>query len=155
MMGTMVGSNASSPQEYLAALPEDRRALVETVRRTILDHLPAGFEEQISFGMLAYVIPLERYPDTYNGEPLGVVALANQKRHVSVYLMGIYADEGERAWFVDAWRATGTKLDMGKSCVRFARLDDVALDVLGEAVARVSPERLIAAHEAVHAGRRR
>jgi hypothetical protein len=151
----MVSSNASTPEEYLAGLPEDRRPLVETVRRTILDHLPAGFEEQMSFGMLAYVVPLERFPDTYNGEPIGVVALANQKRHVSVYLMGIYADDNEREWFTTAWRATGTKLDMGKSCVRFARPEDVALDVLAEAVARVSPEQLIALHEAAHAGRRR
>ena len=151
----MVSSNASTPEEYLAELPEDRRPLVETVRRTILDHLPAGFEEQMSFGMLAYVVPLERFPDTYNGEPIGVVALANQKRHVSVYLMGIYADDNEREWFTSAWRATGTRLDMGKSCVRFARPEDVALDVLAAAVARVTPERLIELHEAAHAARRR
>jgi hypothetical protein len=151
----MVSSHAATPEAYLDELPDDRRALVETVRRTILDHLPAGFEEQMSFGMLAYVVPLERFPDTYNGEPIGVVALANQKRHVSVYLMGIYADDNEREWFTTAWRATGTKLDMGKSCVRFARPEDVALDVLAEAVARVSPEQLIALHEAAHAGRRR
>jgi hypothetical protein len=96
------------------------------------------------------VVPLADFPDTYNGEPLGVVALANQKQHVAVYLMGIYGDEDERTWFVDAWTATGTRLDMGTSCVRFKRIDDVALDVLGEAVARVSPEQMIAAHERVH-----
>ncbi len=155
MMDLVVSSKASTPQEYLAALPEDRRALIETVRRTILDHLPTGFEEQMSFGMLGYVIPLEAFPDTYNRQPLSVIALANQKRHVAVYLMGIYADDTERDWFVDAWTATGTKLDMGTSCVRFARIEDVALDVLAQAVARVTPERLIAAHEAVHASRRR
>ena len=79
-----------------------------------------------------------------------MVALANQKHHVSVYLMGVYGDDAERTWFIDAWKATGKKLDMGKSCVRFDKLDDVALDVLGEAVARVSPQDLIAAHQAVH-----
>jgi len=131
-------------------LPDDRRAIVQAVRSTIVDHLPEGFEETVTSGMLGYVVPLERYPDTYNGQPLSVIALANQKNHVAVHLMGIYADERQREWFIDAWKATGKKLDMGKSCVRFKRLDDVALEVLGQAVARVTPDDLIAAHEAVH-----
>jgi hypothetical protein len=143
-------SNASTPDEYVAELPEDRRPIVETVRSTILDHLPEGFEETLTYGMLGYVVPLDRYPDTYNGQPLSVVTLANQKNHVAVYLMGVYAHDDQRDWFIDAWSATGKKLDMGKSCVRFKTLDDVALEVLGEAVARVTPEDLIAAHEAVH-----
>ncbi len=146
----MAKSQAATPDEYMAELPDDRRDLVATVRSTILANLPDGFEEAMSFGMLGYVVPLEHFPDTYNGHPLSVVSLANQKNHVAVYLMGIYADEDERSWFIDAWKATGKKLDMGKSCVRFKRLDDVALDVIGEAVARVGPEDLIAAHEAVH-----
>lgn len=149
----MARSDAATPDEYLAELPDDRRELVGTVRDTIVEHLPDGFVEQMSFGMLGYVIPLEDYPDTYNGQPLGVVAVANQKRHVAVYLMGIYGDEREREWFVEAWRATGKKLDMGKSCVRFSKLDDVALDVIGAAVARVTPDDLITAHEAVHGSR--
>ena len=146
----MVRSNASTPDEYLAELPEDRRSIVRTVRSTILDHLPDGFEEMVTSGMLGYVVPLDRYPDTYNGQPLSVVTLANQKNHVAVYLMGVYADDAQREWFIDAWTATGKKLDMGKSCVRFEKLDDVALEVLGEAVARVAPDDLIAAHEGVH-----
>ena len=149
----MVRSEATTPAQYLAELPEDRRDLVETIRRTILDNLPDGYEETMTFGMLGYVVPLEVFPDTYNGEPVGSVALANQKQYVAVYLMGIYADEAERTWFVDAWKATGRKLDMGKSCVRFKKLDDVALDVLGEAVARVPPEQVIAIHEQAHGQR--
>ena len=149
----MVRSEATTPAQYLAELPEERRDLVETIRRTILDHLPEGYEETMTFGMLGYVVPLEDFPDTYNGEPVGSVALANQKQYVAVYLMGIYADEAERTWFVDAWKATGRKLDMGKSCVRFKKLDDVALDVLGEAVARVSPEQIMALHEQNHGQR--
>ena len=149
----MAKSDAATPEESLAELPEDRRSIVQTVRSTILEHLPEGFEETMTYGMLGYVVPLDRYPDTYNGQALGVLALANQKKHVAVYLMGIYADEAERDWFIEAWRATGKKLDMGKSCVRFDKLDDVALDVLGEAVERVTPEILIAAHEAAHPDR--
>lgn len=104
----------------------------------------------MTFGMLGYVVPLDRYPDTYNGQPLSVITLANQKNHVAVHLMGIYANEDQREWFIDAWKATGKKLDMGKSCVRFRRLDDVAFGVLGQAVARVTPDELIRAHEEVH-----
>jgi hypothetical protein len=152
-MSAMARSDAATPEHYLAELPEDRRELVERVRSTILERLPEGFVETMSFGMLGYVVPLARYPDTYNGEPLAVVALANQKRYVAVYLSGIYGDEAQRDWFVGAWTATGTKLDMGKSCVRFSKLDDVALDVLGDAVARVTPDDLIAAHDAAHPGR--
>ena len=146
----MASSNASTAEQYLAELAEDRRPLVDAVRSTILEHLPDGFEEAMTYRMIGYVVPLERFPDTYNGQPLGVVALANQKNHVAVYLMGVYADEAQRAWFATAWEAAGKKLDMGKACVRFKKLDDVAFDVLGEAVARVTPEDLIAAHEAAH-----
>jgi len=137
----------TTPQEYLASVPDDRRALIDTIRGAILGHLPNGFEETIEFKMLSYVVPLERFADTYNRRPLPVVSLANQKQYVSLYLMGIYADEAEREWFVDAWAAAGKKLNMGKSCVRFKRLDEVPLDVIGEAVARVSVDDIINAHE--------
>lgn len=146
----MVTSRASTPEEYLADLPDDRASIVHAVRSTIVDHLPDGFEETMTFGMLGYVVPHDRYPDTYNGQPLSAIALANQKNHVAVYLMGIYADEGQRKWFIDAWKATGKRLDMGKSCVRFTTLDDVSFDVLGQAVARVTPDQLIRAHEDAH-----
>ena len=113
----------------------------------MLANLPDGFEEAIEFGMLGYVVPLERYPDTYNKRPLQVAALANQQQYVSLYLMGVYADEAEREWFTEAWAATGKRLNMGKSCVRFRKLDDVPLDVVGEAIARVSVDDMIAAYE--------
>ncbi len=141
---------STTPQQYLDRVPADRRDLVAAVRQAILDHLPDGFEETIEFGMLSYVVPLDRFSDTYNRRPLPVASLANQKRYVSLYLMGIYADEGERNWFVEAWRATGRKLNMGKSCVRFSRVDDVPLDVIGEAVARVSVDDIVAAHQRAH-----
>ena len=100
--------------------------------------------------VISYVVPLERYPDTYNGQPLQSVALANQKQYVSLYLMGIYGDPAERDWFVDSWKATDRELDIGKSCVRFRKVEDVAFDVIAEAVSRVTPQQLIAAHEAAH-----
>ena len=132
----MVQSSASTPEEYLAELPPERREVIEAVRAVILENLPDGFVEGIEFGMLSYHVPLEDFGDTYNGRPLGIAALANQKRHMAVYLMGIYADEGEKAWFTEAWASTGKKLDMGKSCVRFKKIDDVPLNVIGQAIKR-------------------
>ncbi len=140
-------SDADSVQAYLAELPDDRREIVEAVRSVIVESLPAGFEEGMQYGMIAYYVPLERYPVTYNGQPLGIAALASQKRHLSLYLMGIYGDDGESSWFRERWAETGKKLDMGKSCVRFRRLDDLALGVVGEAIARTSVDDFIDVYE--------
>jgi len=143
----VVTSDAESVDEYLAELAADRRATVAAVRDVILEHLPDGFAEGMQYGMIGYYIPLERYPDTYNGQPLAIAALANQKRYVSLYLMGIYANEDDAWWFREQWNLTGKRLDMGKSCVRFRKLDDVPLDVVGAAIARVSAADFIADYE--------
>jgi hypothetical protein len=140
-------ADATTPDDYLAALPDDRRAALATVRRVVLDHLPDGFEEVVQYGMISYVVPLDRYPDTYNGQPLAVASLANQKRHMALYLMGVYGDDGAAAWLRERWASTGKKLDLGKSCLRFRRLDDLALDVVGEAIARTSLDDFVAAYE--------
>jgi hypothetical protein len=147
-----VRSDAETVEQYLAELPDDRRTTIAAVRHVILTNLPPGFVEGMQFGMIGYSIPLERYPDTYNGQPLGIASLANQKRHVALYLMGIYANDYDARWFKERWEATGKRLDMGKSCVRFRKLDDVPLDVVGEAIARTSVEEFIAAYEAARAG---
>jgi hypothetical protein len=141
----MVSSAASTPDEYLSQLPEGRAETLRAVRRVILDRLPPGYEEGMEFGMISYHVPLEHFPDTYNGRPLTYVALAAQKRHFSLYLMGVYDEESQRE-FADQWKATGRRLDMGKACVRFRALDDLALDVVGDWVARWSVDDLIAAH---------
>lgn len=143
-------SDAATVEEYLAELPADRREAIAAVRSVILEHLRPGFEEGIEYGMISYHVPLERHPDTYNGRPLGLAALASQKRHMALYLMGVYADGDAR--FRERWTATGRKLDMGKSCVRFRRLDDVPLEVVGETIAETSVDDLIAAHERSHRG---
>jgi hypothetical protein len=142
-----VQSSAATVEAYLAELPEDRRAAVEAVREVILENLPAGFEEGMQYGMIGYYVPLERYPDTYNGEPLAIAGLASQKRHLSLYLMGVYADADEGARFRERWEATGKKLDMGKSCVRFRRAEDVPLDVVADTIGRVSVEDFVAVYE--------
>jgi hypothetical protein len=143
-----VQSDATTPAAYIAEMPADRQAAIKAVRKTIRANVPKGFQEMMDFGMIVWAIPLKRYPDTYNGHPLGVVALANQKNYMALYLFGEYADNKERAWFEKSWKAAGKKLDMGKSCLRFKKLDDLALDVIAEAVSRVSVEDQIKAYEA-------
>lgn len=140
-------STPATPEEYIAALPEDRAGQVSQLRQLILENLPAGYIEQMDFGMISYVIPLETYPTTYNGHPLMYAALASQKRHISLYLMNVYGDEESRRWFADGFAAAGKKLDMGKACVRFKKLDDLSLEVIAEAVARTPVAEYIAAYE--------
>lgn len=134
-------------EQYLTGLPDDRRATLDAVRRVVLDNLPEGFEEMMQYGMVSYVVPLDRYPKTYNGEPLAVASLGNQKRHMALYLMGVYGEEGGQDWLRERWATTGKKLDMGKSCLRFKTLDDLALDVVGEVIARTPVDAFLAAYE--------
>ena len=141
-------SDAGSVEEYLAGLPQDRRAAVAAVRDTINAHLPEGYAETMAFGMICWVVPLEDYPDTYNGQPLAYVSLASQKNHMSLYLMGLYSSEPELEWFQQQYAERGLRLDMGKSCVRFKRLEDLPLDAIGQVVGSTSPEQFIARHEA-------
>ncbi len=137
----------ASVDDYIASLPEDRRAALQTVRKTILKNLPKGYAEELSFGMPAYVIPLRDYPKTYNKQPLMLAAIASQKNHMAVYLMGVYSNPKIETWFNKAWAKTGKKLDMGKSCVRFRALDDLPLEVIGDVVGKIPVKDLIAAYE--------
>jgi hypothetical protein len=143
-----VQSAATTVDEYLSELPDDRRAVVRAVRDVVLAHLPDGYEETMRWGMISYEIPLTRYPETYNGQPLSYAGLASQKRHFALYLNGVYSDPDGEATFSARYRATGKKLDMGKSCVRFKQLDDLPLDLIGEVIAGTSVEQLIARYEA-------
>jgi hypothetical protein len=138
-------------QGYLDGLPRERREVVETVRDLVNRHLPEGYEETVAWGMITWSVPLERYPDTYNGQPLGYLALAAQKRHYSLYLMGVYMDEAEAAQFRDRWEATGRRLDMGKSCLRFTKLDGLDQDIIAEVVAGTPVADFLAQYEAIRA----
>lgn len=150
----MVSSTATTVQRYLAELPPARAEVVGTVRRTILDHLPDGFDEAMNWGMITYELPLSRYPDTYNGQPLAIAGLAAQVRHYSLYLNGVYMSPALTQQLRDAYAAAGTKLDMGKSCVRFRNLEGIELDAIGDVIAAVTPDDLIAMYEASRRGRR-
>jgi len=144
----MVKSNVGTPEAYIAELSPERRQIVAEVRQVILGNLPEGYEEGVQYGMISYHIPLDRYPDTYNGQPLGVAALASQKNYMSLYLLGVCYDPEAEQWFRERFADSGKKLDMGKSCVRFRKLDDLPLEVIGEAISHVSSEELIERYEA-------
>lgn len=138
-------SDATTVEAYLDALPDDRRVAIVAVRDLIVANLPAGYEETMQYGMISYVVPIDRYPETYNDQPLTYISLASQKRHMALYLNGVDGDQD--ASFRSRFEATGKKLDMGKSCVRFTKLDKLPLDVIADEVARVTPEELIAQYE--------
>ena len=141
----MVKSDAATVEQYLA---DDRRVALSDLRRVILAHLPEGYEEIMQYGMIGYVIPLERYPKTYNGQPLIYAALASPKNYMTLYLMNIYSDAELERWFVEQYEASGKKLNMGKSCVRFRRLDDLPMDLIGQAIAATSMAEFIWRYEA-------
>ena len=136
-------SDAKTVTEYLAQLPEERRLALEKVRQTILENLPAGYEEVINWGMIAYQVPQEVYPDTYNKKPLLYAALASQKNHMAVYLTGIYMNDAARQDFEQAYRATGKRFDVGKSCVRFRKLDDLPLPLIGKSIAMLDANEFV------------
>lgn len=133
---------------YLDELPADRRAVISTVRDTIRKALPKGYRETMNWGMISYELPLERYPDTYNGQPLMYAGLAAQKNHYAVYLTALYQDSEDEKHFRADFARTGRKLDMGKSCVRFRKLDDLPLDLIAKTIASTPPEKFIERYEA-------
>ena len=137
-------SDAKTVAEYLAGLPDDRRKAIKTLRAVIRKHLPTGYEEAMNWGMITCQVPLKTCPKTYNGQPLMYAALASQKNHMAVYLTGIYSSERARAEFEEAYRATGKRFDVGKSCVRFKRIADLPLPLIGETVGSMSVSELIA-----------
>ena len=144
----MARSNAATPDEYLAELPPERRAVIAAVRDVIRRNLPAGYQETMNWGMLSYEVPLERYPVTYNGRPLSYAGLAAQKSHYALYLMGMLQPDAEGS-LREQFERAGKKLDMGRSCIRFRKLDDLPLDVIGRVIASSPPDDYIAAYEAV------
>ena len=142
----MARSAAATVADYLAELPEERRTVIAAVRDLVNAHLPPGYEERMNWGMISWELPLARHPDTHTGPPLGVAALAAQKAHYALYLPCAYAEPARAERLAAAWRAAGRRLDMGKSCLRFKRLDDLVPDALGAELAATPPEALLAAH---------
>jgi hypothetical protein len=143
-------SKAATVDEYLADLPADRRKIVQAVRELMLKNLDKQYEEGMQYGMIGYYVPHKVYPAGYHcdpTQPLPFAGLASQKNHLSLYLMCVYAGGEMSEWFQRAWAKTGKKFDMGKACVRFKKLDDLALDVVAEAVRRMPAKKYIAFYE--------
>ena len=136
-------SESTTVADYLAKLPPERRQSIEQVREIILKNLPEGYEEVMNWGMITYQVPLEIFPDTYNKKPLMYAALANQKNHMAVYLTGIYMDEKLNQEFEDSYKKTGKRYDVGKSCVRFRKLDDLPLPLIGESIKAMEMEEFV------------
>jgi hypothetical protein len=139
-------SKVTTVEQYLSELPEDRRKAIEAVRQVILKNLDKDYEEGMQYGMIGYYVPHRVYPPGYHcdpKQPLTFAGLASQKNHMSLYLMCIYGDSNHLKWFREAWAKTGKKLDMGKSCVRFKKLEDIPLDVIGEAIKRVPARKYV------------
>jgi Domain of unknown function (DU1801) len=142
-------SKATTVPKYLAELPPDRRAAISAVRDVILKNLDKGYEETMGYGMISYVVPHRLYPAGYHcdpKQPLPFVCLASQKQHMAVHLCSI-ASTSETNWLRTAWAKSGKKLDMGKACIRFKKLDDLALDVVGEAIRRMPAKAFISFYE--------
>lgn len=145
-------SKAATVAQYLAELPADRRAALEAVRTVVLKNLDPLYEEGMQYGMIGVYVPHRVYPPGYHcdpKQPLPFACLASQKNYMSLYLGCVYGDTPLARWFHKAWAKTGKKLDMGKSCIRFKKLEDLALDVIGEAIRRLPARKFIAYYESV------
>lgn len=143
-------SQASTVEEYLSELPDDRREIIAAVRQLVLDNLGQGFEEGMQYGMIGYYVPHSVYPAGYHcnpSEPLPFMSLASQKNYCSLYAMSLYSDAETLAAFQLRWKQTGKKLNMGKSCIRFKKLNDLALDLIAEHIGAVNVDDYIASYD--------
>ena len=143
----MARSSAPTVEEYLSELALERRDAMETILDLVRANLPDGYGEAMNWGMISWEVPLARYPDTYNKQPLMYAALASQKNYMSLYLMSVYTCSEDKAWFETRYKASGKRLNMGKSCVRFKRVDDLPLDLIAETIASTTVEEYISRYE--------
>lgn len=149
-----MSSKAATVAQYLAELPPDRLAEIERVRDAVNASLPDGYHEGIGFGMILWFVPLERYPDTYNKQPLGYAALAAQKNYNSLYLNCVYSSKESSERVQEAFAAAGIKPDMGKCCIRFKTADKLPLEAIKEEIASTSPDEFIRIYEEARASGR-
>jgi hypothetical protein len=138
---------AKTVKEYLASLPAPNRAVLAKVRQVLRKHMPKGYQETMSLGMIVFQIPLARYPETYNGQPLWYAALAAQKNYNALHLMAVYGDGQKRSELEAAFKKAGKRLDMGKACIRFKTPGDLPLEAIGKLVGSVTPDAYIARYE--------
>ena len=148
-------SKAKTVSRYLAGLPADRCKAIEQVRAMIRKHLPKGYEEMMQYGMIGYAVPLSMYPQGYHcrkDEPLPFLSLASQKNHMALYMFCLYVDKKDKAQFEKEYKASGKKWNMGKSCFQFQKSEDLALDVIGKAIARTPVKKFVKIYEQARSG---
>lgn len=142
---------ANSPEQYLELIPDERKQVMKKLRQTILGNLPKGFHEEMSYGMIGYVVPHSVYPDGYHCNPklpLPFMSIASQKNFVAFYHMGIYSDKNLYNWFVNEFpKHSNVKLDMGKSCIRFKKPDQIPFELLGELAQKITVQKWIEIYE--------
>ena len=144
-------STANTADEYINSLPEDRKPIMDELRKVIIQNLPKGFEEAISYGMLSYIVPHSIYPAGYHcdtKQALPFLSIASQKNFIAIYHMGIYADQELLNWFVEEYpKHSKAKLDMGKSCIRFKKMEDIPYELIGQLAAKMTPQDWISLYE--------
>ena len=146
-------SKATTVAAYLKELPVDRRAVISAVRKTVVANLPKGYREAMSWGMIAYEVPLSRFPETHNGQPLLYAALASQKNNYALDMMWAFTDPKLMAGLGEHFKRAGKKLDIGKACPRFKNLEDLPLDLIGEAIAAFPVDAYLERYERSRAKR--
>ena len=146
-----MNDNVDNVTEYIEALPDDRREIIQKLRAIIHENLPSGFEEALQYDMISYVVPFSLYPSGYHakkGEPLPFISLASQKNHIALYHMGLYGDPDVEKWFVDEYaKRIPRKLDMGKSCIRFKNMAQIPYELIGELCGKISVQDYIEIYE--------
>jgi len=144
-------SSAKTVDEYIASLPSDRKEIILNLRNVLIQSLPAGFDEQMSYGMIGYVVPHKTFPDGYHCDPklpLPFINIASQKNFIALYHMGLYMDKELYDWFVAEYSTlVKTKPDMGKSCIRFKKMDDIPFDLIGELCTKTTVDRWITLYQ--------
>jgi len=154
-----MATRPTTPDEYIASLPDDRRAIITRIRDTINANIPAGFEECMPYGMIGWVVPHSIYPKGYHvdpSKPLAIMSLASQKNHIALYHMGLYPGTKLNEWFLAEWpRHTDKKLDLGKSCLRFKKAEHVPLKLIGDLAAKLTPQQWVEAYESMLATSRK
>ncbi len=142
---------AKTPDEYVDAIPKERKKVINELRKVIKDNLPKGFSEEINYGMIGYVVPHHIYPKGYHCDPklpLPFMNIASQKNFIAVYHSGIYADPTLLNWFMKEYpKHVKTKLDMGKSCIRFKKIDQIPLNLIGKLASKITPQEWIIIYE--------
>ncbi len=149
----MAHSNETTVEGYISSLPEDKAEVISKLRKMILEVIPDGIEENMNWGMISYEVPLGIYPNTYNDKPLSYAALASQKNHFSIYSTNLYMNEKYMPSLIEAYKKIGSKPNMGKSCIRFTKIENIPIDEILRIIGDSSLDEFIKGYEKIRQNR--